>query len=79
MNQQQPKYKYPKPRKERKEGKKNTDTEAKKYQDIVLSHPIEVTHSIKQEKQRKKLIKEKKISINDPQIKERSKKAVKQW
>lgn len=76
------KVKYPKPRVERKEGSNNTDTDAKKYQNIVKSHPVEVTAVTKREKRLKELrLEEKKTEeqLEKQKILARLKGMVKKW
>ena len=62
---------YPKPPKSN-EPTKRKETLAKKYQDIVESHPVEVTHQIKQQKKKKDLglqYEDSETTIDSPEIK----------
>jgi hypothetical protein len=69
--------KYPKTPKATK--RKPSATEADKYQRIVKSHPTEATYNTKQESKKRKLKKDKTPTIDDPQVQELAKKAVKKW
>lgn len=71
------KINYPKVPKQNKKSKSKSELD--EYHKTVKSHPVEVTHSIKQEKKKNKLRKKKDPSIKDRDIQERAKKAIKEW
>lgn len=71
------KVRYPKAPESKK--RKASATEADKYQRIAKAHPTEATYNTKQEKKKRKLKKDKQPSIQDPQVQEIAKRAVKKW
>ena len=74
------KVKYPPQVVERKEGAKNADTDSKKYQDIVNSHPIESTSVTRKEKYKKKQEKEEpEDKLEKQALEARVKNNVKKW